>query len=778
MRSSLPRQGCHDRPSVSSRPRTFATLLLLCLALLFDGAAYAATLTGRVLDPDDRPVEGARVVASTLLGTLREVSTAGDGGFEMRDLAAGRYTLRVIVDGLQADPELLVLTADEQREVPIRLRVSAIAESIVVSAAHVDLPRSTAPQAVTIITSADLTARQVETVSEALESVPGLTVTRSGGRGALTSVFPRGGTSNYTLVLVDGIRVNSFGGGYDFAHLSVANIDRIEVVRGPQSALFGSEAIGAVIQIITKRGGAPRIDGVIEGGSQGTARLSLGASGSNGAWAWGLGSEHAQSDGFTGTSARGERVTNDDYTRAQVTGTVGFARPNGTELTVTGAIASDERGFPGPYGADPIGAFPGVDAISRGNNDTRRVGARVVTPWSSSIHQRAEISYADLSADFTSPFGPSSSGTRRLDARVQENVSLSSSLGASVGLELIRERGRSTFVTSPIGDQIPIDRQTLGTFAELRVAPTGRLLVVGGARLEHLSRGAVVSDPLAFAPRPFFPRQRVTTLNPKIAASYHLIGALSQDASLAGSASSSGRAVTRLRASAGTGIRPPDVFEIAFTDNPDLRPERSHSLDAGIEQQLGGAVVFDVGVFTNRYDDLIVTVGRALASASRYRTDNISNARARGLEVSGRARVPGGIAVAAEYTWLSTAILSVDSLGVTAPAPFEVGDPLIRRPRHQGRVDLSYTSARVSVFTTLSSRGRTLDLEPNLGSFGGLFGAPGYLVADAGASVPVRRHVTVFARITNVMNRSYEETLGFPALGRTGIVGVRLASGR
>ena len=92
--------------------------------------------------------------------------------------------------------------------------------------------------------------------------MPGLTVVRSGGRGAVTSLFPRGGESDYTLVLVDGIRANDFGGGFDFAHLPVADVDRIEVVRGPQSALYGSDAIGGVVQIITRSGGAPRLDGV------------------------------------------------------------------------------------------------------------------------------------------------------------------------------------------------------------------------------------------------------------------------------------------------------------------------------------------------------------------------------------------------------------------------------------------------------------------------------------------------------------------------------------
>src|SRR5207244_11569433 len=96
--------------------------------------------------------------------------------------------------------------------------------------------------------AAGLGGGRFEAVADARRLVPGLAVTRSGGRGALTALFPRGGASNYTLVLVDGIRANSFGGEYDFAHLSVADVDQIEIVRGPQSALFGSDAIGAVVQ--------------------------------------------------------------------------------------------------------------------------------------------------------------------------------------------------------------------------------------------------------------------------------------------------------------------------------------------------------------------------------------------------------------------------------------------------------------------------------------------------------------------------------------------------
>ena len=141
--------------------------------------------------------------------------------------------------------------------------------------------------------------------------------------------------------------------------------------------------------------------------------------------------------------------------------------------------------------------------------------------------------------------------------------------------------------------------------------------------------------------------------------------------------------------------------------------------------------------FFNHYDDLIVAVGRSFQDASRYRTDNISNARARGLELAGDWRGTGGVTARLAYTWLSTDILAVDRAD-SAPPPFSVGDPLIRRPRHQGTFDLGWARGHVSTFGELRVRSSVLDVEPSYGAFGGLFTAPGFAVLDAG----VTWHVT------------------------------------
>jgi outer membrane receptor protein involved in Fe transport len=188
--------------------------------------------------------------------------------------------------------------------------------------------------------------------------------------------------------------------------------------------------------------------------------------------------------------------------------------------------------------------------------------------------------------------------------------------------------------------------------------------------------------------------------------------------------------------------------------------------------------VLSATAFSNNYDDLIITVGTSLQGASRYQTDNISNARARGLELSGDARLARGFTVRANYTFLDTEILSVDGLATLAPPPFKVGDALIRRPRHQGALDLTYAAGRLTAFGEVTTRAQILDVEPNFGAFGGLFFSPGYAVVNAGATVRLARGLDVYARVLNLADRAYEETLGFPALGRSGIVGVRVAASR
>jgi len=662
---------------------------------------------------------------------------------------------------------------------PSNTPVQAVNETVIVSAALVDQPLSRTPDSVTVISGRDLQSRQQFTLGAALRSVAGITVQQSGGPGTLTSVFSRGGESDYTLVLVDGVRANAFGGGIDLSQVPLEDVERIEVVRGPQSALYGSDAIGGVVQVITRSGGRPSARAQIEGGSRDMRRASGATSGEVNGVRWQLGANYFEDAGFTGTAAGGGAVSNDDAQERQASGALGWRHAaSGADVQGSLLYVDTDRGSPGPYGSDPARRYRGVDTVSRGTTKRNGAGLRWMQPWfgaGSRVRQRVELDAADYDLTFTSAFGTSEGNTHRAHARVQTDVSASAALGFSGGFEWLGERGGSTFITAGTAGEIPVKRGVLGVFGEGRWNAGDRATITAGIRGERITRDALPGDPLAFTPRPDFPEETLTSVNPKVAVSFLLRGGGPNEPAAPKRLRVGG---TRLRGSFGTGIRPPDAFEIAFTDNSGLKPERSTSGELGVTQALaGGAVQLDATAFLNRYTDLIIAVGRTFSGVSRYRTDNISNARARGFEASAAARLAAGFEIRAAYTFLDSEILAVSG-AVTAPAPYAVGDALLRRPRHQGSIDAAWTRGQGAAFVQVVMRGEALDAEPSFGPSGGLYQNPGHTVANFGGSWQPVHSIEVFARVLNLFDRGYEEVLGYPAPGRTAYAGARFAMGR
>lgn len=742
-----------------------ALIASLAAALPLAVPAAAASLRGTVVDPDRRPVPGAAVRLEGPTGAVPLGTTDGAGQFSTERVTAGDYRLVVTSAGLRHDPVVVQLSDAHAVEVTVELRLAAVTDAVVVSASQVETSLSRLPASVAVLPVEELRVAQVETVADALRGVAGMPVARSGGRGSLTSVFPRGGESDYTLVLLDGVRLNAFGGGFDFGPLVAANLDRVEVVRGPQSALFGADAIGGVVQVVSRQGPGGQVSGMAEAGSLSTSHGQASASGALGAWWWDGGADVLTSASETGFApAPGEGVTNDDVTTAMASGGLAYRRAH-VDVRARAFAGTSERGYPGPYGSDPNDTYPGVDRVSRGRNETRGgSGMLAITP-SARWRVRTDVTLADFDSDFVSPYGRSEATTRRSTLRAQVDAPITGLVAASAGVEALGEEATSTYIVGERGQPVAIARRVTGTFGELR-AEAGRLLVTAGVRVEHVSRDAIEADLNPFSPRPALPADTLTSTNPRVAAAWFL-------------RPPGARGWTRLRASAGTGIRSPDAFELAFTDNPDLRPERSRSYDVGMEQALaGGLVIAEATWFDNRYDDLIVAVGPAFENTSRYRTANIANARARGLELSAWARTRAGLELRAAYTWLDTAVLAVDGVPGEAPPPFAPGDPLIRRPRHAGTVRASLVRHRWQAFARLDARGETLDVDPTLGTFGGALRAPGFAVADVGGALTLGRGVEVFGRVGNLFDRRYEEVLGYPAPGRYVMAGVRVARGR
>jgi len=747
------------------RVRAFCQVIGAVAGVLLAGTALADPLGGRVVGPDGRPVAGATVTISGPLAAPVTVTTGADGRFTV-DVPAGTVTLRAFAAGMDA---AAVRVESGRTDVEVSLALRAVTEQLTVTASQIGTPLSLTGASVTVIPQADLTARQTLTLGDALRVVPGFAVARSGGPGTVTSVFPRGGESDFTLVLVDGVRSNGFGGGIDLSQVPLSDVERIEVVAGPQSALYGSDAIGGVIQVLTARGGPVSATALAETGGREARNAAATLGGSRGGWRAAASFMHQSDAGFTGLApADGTRVVNDDSRLSQGGVNLGWYGRGGRELRTSLQYVESDRGSPGPYGSNPVGNFFGLDRVARSLTTRRSLAVHAAQPVggaASRLRVRADADVSDFDLEFRSTFA-SQGETARAHGRVQADLAASAVFGVSAGVDGLRESGRSTYIVSG-GQEIPVERSAFAGFAEGRWQPGHRVSVTAGVRAERISRDVLPGDAAAFSPRPDFARDTIVSVNPKVTAAWVVV----PDASGRG-------ASTRLRGAAGTGIRPPDAFEIAFTDNPGLVPERSRSVEAGLTQTfIGGAVQADATLFRNGYDDLIISVGR-LTGTSRYRTDNIANARARGAELALAWRPVAALAARGHYTFLDTAVLDVDGAAGQAPAPFTVGDRLLRRPTHQGGVDLTWTGKRLQAFATATLRGETLDVEPNFGASGGVFENDGYAMVTVGGAWTFASRVTLHARVVNAFAANYEDVLGYPALGRTLYAGLRVAAGR
>jgi vitamin B12 transporter len=739
-------------------------------ALVAQTSGSGGIIRGQVTDPQQRAVPGATIVIEGPAAAPVSSTSDARGGFEVATGVPGRFTVQASAPGLTSGSHVVDVADEATIIVDLPLRVAAIDEQLIVTATQVDQPLSRVPDSTTVLSGETLAARQQFSAGQALRSVPGLTVQQSGGPGSLTSLFTRGGESDFTLVLIDGIRANAFGGGVDLSQVPLADVERIEVVRGPQSALYGADAIGGVVQIITRSGGAPSAQGLFEGGSRDMWRGAASTTGEARGFRWQLGGDRFEEDGFTGQAANGEAVSNDDARTSQAAVTLGWRHVgSGADLQGTARYVDTDRGTPGPYGSDPAGRFGGVDRTSRNLTTRASGGAHWIQPWfgaASRVRQRTEVDFADYDLTNQSSF-PSEGESQRTHVRTQTDIAASAALGFTGGLEWLGEQGSSTYITAGDAGAVPVERSVLGVFGEARWNLASRLSLTAGLRGERIHRDAFAGDPLAFTPRPDFPAETVTSINPKVAANWMVAGDAAQSTTW-----------TRVHAAAGTGIRPPDAFEIAFTDNSGLKPERSRSFDVGVAQALaGGAIQLDATVFANNYDDLIISVGSSFSGVSRWRTDNISNARARGAELSAAWRPVAGLSVQGTYTFLSTEILAVDD-APNAPPPYRVGDALLRRPKHQGSIDATWARARAGAFFQVLMRGETLDAEPAFGPGGGLYANPGYGVTNFGGSFAVGYGVSVIGRVMNAFDADYEEVLGYPAPRRTAYVGIRFAASR
>jgi outer membrane cobalamin receptor len=718
-----------------------------------------AQLRGKVFDPDGRAVSGARVSLLSGLTPVEERETGGEGEYRFEGLPAGKFTLVANMSGFSTLSDEIQLSPGETAMADLHLKLGALEERVVVSAA---IGGALAPQigsSVSVITHEEIMDRDAAGVFEVLRGLPGLEVNQSGRYGGATSVFIRGGNSDYNLVMIDGIQANLFGGDFDFASLATDGVDHIEVSRGPQSALYGSNAVAGAINIVSERGeGPPHFSFLAEGGSFTTRRFATGGSGLTRGFSWAYNLSRLDSGGV---------VANDHYRNQSSYLSLGYSRTPKRQFTFHFFGNANDVGAPGPYGSDPDHLFPGVDTVSRDKQNLFAYQANYSEQFTNHLKQVFSVSVSPDRSFFHSPFGDSYLKNLRVIANTHGEWAASTKNLFVYGFEYNHEQIQDTFIAGANNTPFVLPRASYAYLAENRWNPVSRLFLTTGLRLDNLRTGALPPD--AFGLRPFLPASSVVKINPRVAVAYLLRG----------SNSASQLGASRLHGSFGTGIRAPNGFDLAFTNNPKLKPEKSISFDAGIEQRFfNDRAVFDVTYFYNRFKDQIVVLGGNLQNLSTFSSDNLANSRAQGLETTLHLRPFRSFELAAEYTWLDSAILELDG-STLVQTPFEVGQPLLRRPRSSAGYNITWRHQHLMLNTNAYIRGGVLDVEPNDGTFACSLGLPclfrngGYVLMNAGFSYELPKGLEIHGRLNNFLNQKYEEALGFPALHLNFMTGIR-----
>jgi outer membrane cobalamin receptor len=737
------------------------TFLLLFVISVSSAAVHAANLEGTVLDPSGQAVPGARVSLKKSLVAVEERQADAHGVYKFEGLQDGTYQLVASAPGLDSSPVDVECRNSETKKQDIHLKLSALVSRVVVSAS---LGGTLVPEigsSVSLVTRQEVYDRGVQSAFEAVRGLPGIEVNQAGRHGGVTGVYIRGGESKYNAVMIDGIQVNEFGGSFDMASLPADGIEQVEVTRGPESALYGPNALTGVINIVSRRGeGRPAFTAMAEGGSYSTRRFSTGGSGLTHGFSWSYTLSRMDSDGV---------VANDRYRNQSAFLTLGYQQGSRREFDFHFIGNANEAGAPGPYGSDPNHLFYGIDTVSRGKQNLFGYQLGYTEQFSSRVRQVTSVKLATNDTFYHTQWGDSDNSNLRGVFNTRSEIAISNRDTLAAGFEFNREQIRHTYISDAQYNPFLLPRTSLAYFVENRWSPSSRLFLITGLRLDNLRTHSLPPD--AYGSRPFVPATSIVQVNPRISLSY--IASEGDPQAKAGQ--------TRIHGSFGTGIRPPDGFELAFTNNPGLKPERSISFDAGVEQKLlASRAVLDVTYFHNRFQDQIVTLGGSMINLSTYRSANLKNSRAQGLEASFRLQPVRSLELGGQYTFLNSSILALDGAS-QANAPFQVGQQLLRRPRHSASYNVTWRYRNLTLNTNAYIRGTTLDVDPTYGlsacsyGMGCFFDNKGYTRVDAGFSYRLTRGLEVYGRMHNLLNKKYEEVFGYPALHANFMAGMKFS---
>jgi vitamin B12 transporter len=716
----------------------FAVAFTLSLLLTSQGIAAqtSAILTGIVSDPGGRPIRGALVRATPEAtdGSSRQqpsqTASIDDGSFELI-LSPGRYNVVVTRVSFARVQRTIEVAAGQHLQLPLEMALEPLASSVVVTAETTPVEANTTPAPVTTITRNEIEQRAAYSLPDLLATLPGFSFDRTGPEGGETSLFLDGGNSNYTKVLVDGTPANDSGGPLDFSNFTLDNVDKIEVVHGAESAIYGSDAMTGVIQIFTHRGDTrePELDLTGEGGSFDTGRGSATLSGLLGPL------DYSFADGYFTTAGQGP---NDAFLNRTLSGNFGWKLSDNDTLRLTVRDNSSDAGIPGPT------LYLPPDLLQ--TNALHNLYANLIWNAQTGKHWQWHVSgdEASLHGIDSDPGNFVSTDQFNRAAFNAQVTYLFPTGGFTGGYYYEVENG---FPGALEGEHARRNNQA--GYLDARWQPIPRLTLNAGTRAE---------DNSSFGTR-VVPRAGVAYLLRKGSADW---------------------GATRLHGFYGQGIDEPELAESFGTDpcfpgNPNLQPEESKTTSAGIEQRFASdRVRVSADYFYNEFHNIISFAFLLPTPTCQFGTGTYFNtdlAIARGTNLSIDTRIVRWLTIAGHYSFDNSRVL----ISPNATDPTELpGNHLLRRPVNSGTVVLNATWRRLDFNIVGYITGQRTDSD-FLGL--GFTRNPGYSRFDVAGSYRVDRNVSLFVRAGNVLNRQYQDALGYPALGREIRGGVKLTFG-
>jgi len=627
---------------------------------------------------------------------------------------------------------------------------------VVVSATKTPIPVKEVTSAVEVITGEQMQQRKVRTVAEALRLAQGLAVFQSGGPGTLVDVRMRGGTPEQTLVLIDGAIVNSATlGSYDFAQLTSDNIERIEILRGSQGMMWGSDAMGGVINITTKRGReTPNISAFAEYGSFATMREGATVSGKKGAFDVAAALTRWDTSSFSAINYRRGASERDGFHNWQGSVRLGVDLPHDGRLEfnfrwMNGITNFDGFAFnPITFTSDPADVL-GAKSTSQQYVYSGSYMQPITNWWSQKLTlARATENLRSYLGSFQRnlvtgvedvPFQTASEiNTTSNRIEWQHDFQIAKPLAITAGYQFREQLGENLdTLTGATTVPTKIVSSNAG-FAEAKLNLWDRLFGTAGIRQDEYN---VFGNATTY---------RVTA------------GYLHKETG------------TKLRGSYGTGFRAPTINQLFFPGfgNPNLQPEKSKGLDIALEQSLLNDRIFlSAGYFWNRYQNLILSVFdpvgcAAIPDTQGFCAQNIGTSRAEGIEASAKVQLIRdepwikSLDLRVQYTYTSTNDLT----------PGENQDTRLPKwPLNQWSAILSYQPIEA---LRANLEGRYVGQRYN--NVGNKDSIPSFLVWNLSATYDVTKHMQAYVRADNIFNEKYEEVLFFGTPIRSVFGGVRI----